>query len=127
MKNQEIKNICPTTTAKKEKEGAIVVDVREKEEIKELSYDVQNLLEIPLSELEGRYNEIPTNKTIIMACISGARSLKAAYFLQNQGYNDIANLDGGILKWAQRKFPVSGDLARVDESTDDCCSSSNCC
>ena len=127
MKNQEIKNICPTTTAKKEKEGALVVDVREENEVKELSYDVQNLLHIPLSEFEDRYSEVPKDKSVIMACKGGGRSLKAAYFLQNKGYNDVMNLDGGILKWAEKKFPVKGDTAKPNESTDDCCSSSNCC
>ena len=127
MKNKEIKNICPTTTANKEKEGAIVVDVREKEEVDELSYDVQNLLHIPLSEFEDRYSEVPTDRSIIMACRSGGRSLKAAYFLQNHGYDDVVNLDGGILKWAEKKFPVKGNTAVVNDSTSDCCSSSNCC
>ena len=127
MKNKEIKNICPTTTSKREKEGAIVVDVREKEEINELGYDVNNLLEIPLSEFEDRYSEIPNDKSIIMACRSGRRSLKAAYFLQNHGYNDVVNLDGGILKWSEKKFPVKGEKANVNKSSDDCCNSSDCC
>ena len=127
MKNQEIKNICPTTTAKLEKEGALVVDVREQKEVEELSYDVQNLLHIPLSELEERFQEIPSDKSLIMACRGGGRSLKAAYYLQNHGYTDVANLDGGILKWAEKKFPVKGNLAETNTSSTDCCSSSNCC
>ena len=127
MKNQEIKNICPTTTSKLEKDGALLVDVREYDEIEELSYDVQNLLHIPLSEFEERYTEIPQDKSLVMVCRSGARSLKAAYYLMNHGYQDVKNLEGGIIKWAEKSFPVKGSLAQVKSASSDCCSSIDCC
>ncbi|MBZ9779794.1 rhodanese-like domain-containing protein [Psychroflexus sp. CAK8W] len=127
MKDQEIKNICPTTTSKLENEGALLVDVRENEELEELSFDVQNLLHVPLSEFEDRYTEIPLDQSLVMVCRSGARSLKTAYYLINQGYQEVKNLEGGIIKWAEKGFPVKGSLAQVKSASSDCCSSTDCC
>lgn len=62
-----------------------------------------------------------------MVCRSGARSLKAAYFLSNHGYETIQNLEGGILKWASKGFSVKGDVAKLVAEQGDCCSQPNCC
>ena len=55
-----VKEICPTTTQEWVKRGALLVDVREKDEVAELAYDVHNIVNIPLSEFEDHYTELPT-------------------------------------------------------------------
>ena len=63
MENQTlVKEICPTTTQTWVKEGALLVDVRENDEVAELAYDVPNLLHIPLTQFEERFQEIPKDK-----------------------------------------------------------------
>lgn len=121
MNTTQIKNSCPTTTAQFEKEGGFLVDVREKEEVDKLSFDVKNILHIPLTEFEERYAEIPKDQSIVMVCRSGVRSLKAAYYLSNKGYKEVKNLDGGIIKWESKGFPVKGDLAEVNPTDSGCC------
>jgi len=79
MKNQTLVNeICPTTTQKWVKNGALLVDVREKNEVAELVFDVPNLINIPLSEFEDRFNEIPKDKEVVLVCSVGTSSLRAA-------------------------------------------------
>ncbi|MBZ9651013.1 rhodanese-like domain-containing protein [Psychroflexus montanilacus] len=121
MNTTQIINSCPTTTAQFEKEGGFLVDVREKEEVDKLSFDVKNILHIPLTEFEERYAEIPKDQSIVMVCRSGVRSLKAAYYLSNKGYKEVKNLDGGIIKWESKGFPVKGDLAEVNPTDSGCC------
>ncbi|MFO7745951.1 MAG: rhodanese-like domain-containing protein [Psychroflexus sp.] len=121
MNTTQIKNSCPTTTAQFEKEGGFLVDVREKEEVDKLSFDVKNILHIPLTEFEERYAEIPKDQSIVMVCRSGVRSLKAAYYLSNKGYKEVKNLDGGIIKWESKGFHVKGDLAEVNPNDSGCC------
>jgi rhodanese-related sulfurtransferase len=121
MNTTQIKNSCPSTTAQFEKEGALLVDVREKEEVEKLSFDVKNILHIPLTEFEERNPEIPKDQSIVMVCRSGVRSLKAAYYLSNKGYKEVKNLDGGIIKWESKGFPVKGDLAEVNSTDSGCC------
>lgn len=120
MNTTQIINSCPTTTAQFEKEGGFLVDVREKEEVDKLSFDVKNILHIPLTEFEERYAEIPKDQSIVMVCRSGVRSLKAAYYLSNKGYKEVKNLDGGIIKWESKGFPVKGDLAEVNSTGSGC-------
>ncbi|MBM3186353.1 MAG: rhodanese-like domain-containing protein [Bacteroidetes bacterium] len=74
-----------------------LIDVREVYEYEEVNIG-GNL--IPLGEIPTRYNEISKEKKVIMQCRSGVRSANAAMYLeQNYGYNNLYNLEGGILAW----------------------------
>jgi rhodanese-related sulfurtransferase len=128
------KEICPTTTLGKAKEGALIVDVREIDEINQFSFDVPNYLAIPLSQFEERFIEIPKNQDLVIVCHSGARSLKATYYLMNHGYPSVANMSGGILKWHAKGFPTIGKPEPEHAASSGCCGSpavsaveSSCC
>jgi rhodanese-related sulfurtransferase len=45
-----VTEICPTTTQEWVKKGALLVDVREKDEVEQLVYDVPTIINIPLNE-----------------------------------------------------------------------------
>lgn len=120
-----VKEICPTTTQEWVKNGALLVDVREKNEVNELAYDVPDIINIPLSDFENRYLEIPKDKNVIMVCKSGGRSLRAAGFLVNHGYTNVLNMQHGIVRWVQKGFPTRGNTSAV--TGDPCCSTSGCC
>ena len=127
MENQKlVKEICPTTTQVWVKNGALLVDVREKDEVAQLAYDVPNIIYIPLSEFENRYTDVPKDRVVVMVCESGGRSLRAAGFLVNHGYDSVVNMQHGITGWVQKGFPTKGDTS-VDKSNDSCCSTSDCC
>lgn len=127
MENQTlVKEICPTTTQEWVKKGALLVDVREKDEVEALAYDVQNIINIPLSEFEERFNEISKSQDVVMVCKSGGRSLRAAGFLMNHGYTNVVNMQHGIARWVQKGFPTKGNTSVVSGS-DSCCSTSGCC
>jgi len=110
-----VNEICPTTTQSRVKKGALLVDVREKDEVEQLAFDVPNIIDIPLSEFEMRYNELPVDKDLVIVCRGGGRSLRAAGFLINNGYDPgkVVNMQHGIIRWAQKSFPTKGDTAIV--------------
>ena len=129
-----VKEICPTTTQEWVKRGALLVDVREKEEEEQLAYDVPNIINIPLSEFEDRFNEIPKDKEVVVVCKSGGRSLRAAGFLVNHGYTNVVNMEHGMIRWATKGFPTKGDTSSALGNTQNtgCCdttndSSQSCC
>jgi len=126
MENQILVNeICPTTSQDWIKNGALLIDVREKEEVAQIAFDVKNILNIPLSEFEERFTEIPKDTNVIIACKSGGRSLRATGFLMHHRYTNVVNLQHGINKWIQKGFPIIG---KIDEQKDsDCCGSTSCC
>ena len=124
-----VKEICPTSTQKWIGEGALLVDVREKDEVNQLSYDVPEIMQLPLSEFENRYSEIPKDRKVVMVCRSGGRSPRGAGFLINHGYNadQVVNMQFGIIRWVQKGFPTKGDTSSVLPKDSDCCSKPGCC
>jgi rhodanese-related sulfurtransferase len=120
-----VKEICPTITQAYVKKGALLVDVREEHEVAELSFDVPSILNIPLSEFDNRYLEIPNDQTVVMVG-NGEGSLRAAGFLINHGYSHVLNMKHGIVRWVQKGFPIKGDPS-VISSIKASGSNSSCC
>ncbi len=86
--------------AKMDKGGVVVVDVREPHELEICK--IAGTKHIPLGDIPNRYTELDPKAEILVHCRSGARSAKAANFLLSKGYTDVANVEGGILAWAER-------------------------
>jgi len=118
----EAKEVCPTTTLRMSREGALLVDVRERDEIDNLAFDVPDLLVMPMSEFERRCAELPRDRDLVMVCRVGERSLKATYFLMYLGYTRVANMEGGITKWARKGFPIKGNVSTaIASAATGCC------
>lgn len=75
--------------------GAIIIDVRTAEEYNE--GHIANAINIPVDNI----SEITYSKDdkIIVYCASGVRSAIAAKTLVDAGYNNVYNLDGGLINW----------------------------
>ncbi|EJL72175.1 rhodanese-like domain-containing protein [Chryseobacterium populi] len=75
------------------KEGAIILDVRTKNE-----YDgghIKNSVNIPVDQLQKNLSKLKDkNKPIITCCASGMRSASAKSILQNNGYKNVHNGGG---------------------------------
>lgn len=87
---------------------AIIIDVREPEELIEDGY-IANSTNIPVGSIEEQwYNIIKTNKDtpILTYCRSGIRSAKAATILINMGYKNVYSLKGGITSWKENNQPI---------------------
>lgn len=74
---------------------AYILDVREKNEYE--AGHLINAINIPLSELRERMNEIPKDVPIYVHCRSGQRSYNAVMALQNNGYSNVFNVAGSFL------------------------------
>jgi rhodanese-related sulfurtransferase len=98
--------------------NALLLDVREPNEIIEQAYDVHQSLSIPLDSLNEKINLIPKDIQVIVACRSGNRSQQAYTYLSENGFTNIANLDGGILAWAEAGLPTK--IGTVEKQA--CCS-----
>lgn len=74
-------------------DGAILLDVRTKEEYQ--NYHIEGSLNIPLQSLDSIENQIPDKNTpIFVHCLSGARSASAASILQKKGYTTVTDIGG---------------------------------
>ena len=88
-------------------EELILVDCREQEEWDE--DHIPNAIFMPLSTFQENFNKLDSNKQIIMQCRSGKRSLTACQILQENDYEDLTNLEGGILRWKELGYEVTKD------------------
>lgn len=73
----------------------IIIDVREKYEFK--YGHIKDAINIPLSELRDRIDEIPKDRPVYLHCKTGQRSYNAALVLQNMGYDKVYNITGSFL------------------------------
>ena len=82
------------------------VDVRAEHELRGPLGRVPGSRLIPLSELEARAQELPTDRPLLLVCRSGQRSGKACETLSRLGLGPVLNLRGGMIAWCRAQLPV---------------------
>ncbi|MCO5188058.1 MAG: rhodanese-like domain-containing protein [Anaerolineae bacterium] len=93
----------------------ILLDVREPQEF--AGGHVARARLLPLSQIRDRLGEIPQDKPIALICRSGNRSGSAARILAKSGYEQVANVRGGMGAWSRAGYPVStGKSSRSSSS-----------
>lgn len=75
--------------------GACIVDIREKVEFDESH--IKGALNIPLSEIRQRTDELLKDQPLYLHCRSGQRSYNAVLALQKLGFKDVYNVSGGFM------------------------------
>lgn len=75
--------------------GAYIIDVREEGEYA-LSH-IKTAVNIPLSQLRQRLDEIPRDRPVYLHCRSAQRSYNAVLALQAHGFKDVYNISGSFL------------------------------
>jgi rhodanese-related sulfurtransferase len=101
----------------------LLIDVRTPGELTGPLGKIPQARNIPLQELEKNPEQFDHNKTLVLICRSGHRSLKAADLLAEHGYV-VYSVDGGMREWhklhpqassseggAQQKEPSARDHA----------------
>jgi sulfur dioxygenase len=61
-----------------------------------------------LGELAGRSGELAADKPIVTVCRAGARSAQATNILRSAGFEQVASLAGGMLRWRAQRGAVDG-------------------
>ena len=102
--NGELRRLSPADVqALLTQPGFVGVDVREPYE-----FEVGHLLgslHIPLGELPGRLDEIPSDRIPVFLCRMGGRSLAACELALQAGRMQAVNLEGGLRAWAAQVDP----------------------
>ena len=88
-----------------------IIDCREEQEY-EASH-VDGIPLIPMSEFLARVDELPEDRPLAIFCRTGSRSAQVADYLTATGeYGEVDNVAGGIVAWAARGLPYSGEPPR---------------
>lgn len=101
-----VREVNPSEAMELLESNALLLDVRQENEWDAGHAPMASL--ISLGELPDHVDELPHDQLIICACRSGGRSLRAATFLQENGF-DVVNLTGGMLAWFAADLPFESD------------------
>ena len=83
----------------------LVVDVREPNEFEAARLESGVAL-VPLATFQGRWQELPRDRPLLLMCAAGGRSAAATAWLVRNGYTDVANVAGGMNEWQKAGLPV---------------------
>ena len=107
-----VKHITPSDAYDTITNGeAVLIDVRELNEVKSESIPLDHVLNHPMSVIKDTLSYIAKDQNIIIMCHSGIRSVKVANLLIQQGYPNVANLDGGLMIWKATGLPYDRYLS----------------
>ncbi|KGP72365.1 MBL fold metallo-hydrolase [Pontibacillus yanchengensis] len=62
---------------------------------------------IMLGYLPERIEEVPTDKPVVLQCLSGGRSAMATSILQANGIKNVINMQGGFGSWSKQDLPTT--------------------
>ena len=82
----------------KAQQPLVVLDVRTPAEMAVFTSILPGSLMIPMNELftEANLSRIPTNKTVVVLCMSGTRATAAGTALRHIGFDNVYVLKGGF-------------------------------
>jgi len=104
----------------KAKEPLVILDIRTPAETGVYSVTLPGSLMIPVDELftETKLSLIPTDKTVVVVCMSGTRATAAGTALRHIGFENVYVLKGGFkaltgyLGPVEANTPIKPDTAR---------------
>lgn len=79
----------------------ILLDVRSREEFS--AGHLSGAVNLPFEELENRIYELPRGKPVVVYCAYGSHSMRAARFLDQQGFQ-VINTSGGLSYYRGRHY-----------------------
>ncbi len=96
--------------------GYRLLDVRYFEEYEELH--IPGTILIPLIELRDRVHELNPGSKYIIYCRSANRSKVAAMILKQNNFEEVVELEGGIIKWPYEKegLMAPNNILKNDQS-----------
>ena len=87
-----------------DRKDLLLIDVRSPQEFSQGC--IAGSQNIPFIDImEGRHS-LPKDKPVLLICSIGGRSFAAVQLLQEKGYTEVFNLDGGIKAWRRASLPL---------------------
>jgi len=87
-------------------EALVFIDLRKPGEYR--SGHLPGAHSLPITELEGRFAEIPRSPRVILYCACPIEDIATAFaFLRTKGYANHAILENGFDGWLRLRYPVT--------------------
>ena len=85
----------------------LVLDVREPWEFQtaQITPDGFELRNLPMGNIPSELPQLDPDRPVACLCHHGMRSMHVAMYLNQQGFENVANIDGGIDAWSLQRDP----------------------
>ncbi len=110
-----IKSITPKDLMAliKAEKDFVLIDVREPGEVAAGKIDALGYKDIPAGLVPFKTKAIKTDKKIVIYCKVGGRGALATKMMQDLGFTNVFNLEGGIKGWLKAGYPVENALGSL--------------
>jgi rhodanese-related sulfurtransferase len=96
--------VIPTVAVDDVDADAYLLDVREDDEW--AAGHAPGAAHLPMMEIPSRLSDVPKDRDVVVVCRVGGRSGQVVAYLVQQGYKNVSNLDGGMMRWAALGRPM---------------------
>lgn len=86
-----------------------IIDVRTPEEFAGGRLEGATLIDYNAPDFRDRIAALPRDGHYVIYCRSGNRSAGARQLMTGLGFTDVADIDGGVVAWAQQGQPPTAD------------------
>ena len=93
-------------SAKVAEAGVITLDVRTPGEFAEGHVEGARLIDFQSGNFENEIAALDKNATYAVYCRSGNRSGQAVKTMQDAGFTNVFNMNGGVIDWGNAGFPL---------------------
>ena len=96
-------------SAKAAETGVITLDVRTPGEFAEGHIEGARLIDFQSGNFENEIAALDKNATYAVYCRSGNRSGQAVKVMQEAGFTNVFNMNGGVIDWSNAGLPLVGN------------------
>ena len=86
--------------------NAVIIDVRTAGEFAGGKLRGARNIDIMSSTFVSQIKNLPKDKTYLIYCRSGNRSGQAVKVMQDAGFTNVFNMNGGVIEWANAGLPL---------------------
>lgn len=86
----------------------VVLDIRTSEEVAVGALPDAQVIDFYSPSFQSDLDELNRDATYLVYCRSGNRSAQATRLMENLGFEDVYELEGGILAWADAGLALTG-------------------
>ncbi len=104
-----VRTVAPTVgaaLAENPPADLVILDVRTPEEFSEVHLEGATLMNIYDADFSDQLAALDPEAPYLIYCRSGNRSGQAAAMMEDLGFRDVSNVDGGILAWMDQGLPT---------------------
>lgn len=98
----------PQTFARllQEHDDVQLIDVRTPREVQQGKIEGARMINFLEDDFQEKIGKLDKNKPVALYCRSGNRSSKAAAMMDDMGFEEVYDLQGGVISWRQSGYEL---------------------